>query len=104
ASHPTLSPLFFFAALGATAVAGGLSIASGVDTANRHASFDRCLASAQSCAALSSSGQSAQTRTNVLLGVTAGLGVATLVTLVFVRWHDASLSVGSNRVSFDARF
>jgi hypothetical protein len=30
--------------------------------------------------------------------------VATLVTLVFVRWHDASLSVGSNRVSFDARF
>ena len=39
-----------------------------------------------------------------MLGVTAGLGALSLATAFLVRWHDASLSVGAGRVSFDARF
>jgi hypothetical protein len=102
AHHAGLSPLFFYAGLGLTAVVGGFAIASGVDTADRHSAFEQHCT--PSCATLASQGQSAQTRTNVLLGVTAGLGVATLVTALLVRWHDASLSVGASRVAFDARF
>ncbi len=102
AHHAGLSPFFFYTALGATAVVGGFAIASGVDTADRHSAFEQHCT--PSCGTLSSQGQSAQLRTNVLLGVTAGLGVATLVTALLVRWHDASLSVGASRVAFDARF
>jgi hypothetical protein len=100
-----LSPVWVYAGAVATAVAGGFAIGFGVDTANRHASFAReCSTSAPSCSGLASQGQDAQLRTNVLIGVTAGLGVATLVTALFVRWHDASLSVGAGTVSFDGRF
>jgi hypothetical protein len=92
--------------LGATAVAGGFAIGSGVDTANQHASFDHlCLTSAApSCNGLASDGRSAQERTNVLIAVTGGLGAATLVTALFVRWRDVSLSLDARRVTFDARF
>ena len=40
----------------------------------------------------------------MLLGVTAGLGAVMAVTAFFVRWHDASLSVGIGTLRFDARF
>lgn len=106
-AHPGLSPVWFYAGLGATAVAGGLTIASGVDTANHHASFSRsCVVpeAAADCSQLQTQGRDAQTRTNVLLGVTAGLGAVTVVTAFFVRWHDASLSVGTGTLRFDARF
>ena len=100
-----LSPAWFYAGLGATAVAGGLAVAFGVDTANRHSAFARTCATEQpQCGELASHGQSAQTLTNVMLGVTAGLGVATLATGLLVRWHGASVSAGIGRVSFDARF
>jgi hypothetical protein len=97
--------VWFYAGLGATAVAGGLAVGFGIDTANRHASFARaCGTDAPSCGNLASEGRAAQTRTNVMLGVTAGLGAATVVTALLVRWHSASLSVGVARVAFDARF
>ena len=104
--HPGLSPLWLYVGLGATAVAGGFAIGSGVDTANQHASFDHlCLTSAApSCNGLASDGRSAQERTNVLIAVTGGLGAATLVTALFVRWRDVSLSLDARRVTFDARF
>jgi hypothetical protein len=104
ASRGGLSPVWFYAGLGATAVAGGVTIASGVDTSSQHASFERTCPGPSSCHDLASSGQNAQLRTNVMLGVTAGLGALTLATVLLVRWHDASLSVGTARVSFDARF
>jgi len=102
------SRVWLYAGLGATvAAAGGLAVAFGVDTANRHASFARtCVTTPapSSCATLASEGQAAQLRTNVMLGVTAGLAALSLATVLLVRWHDASLSVGAARVSFDARF
>jgi hypothetical protein len=104
ASRGGLSPVWFYAGLGVTAVAGAVTIASGVDTSNQHASFERTCPGPSSCHDLASSGQNAQLRTNVMLGVTAGLGALTLATVLLVRWHDASLSVGTARVSFDARF
>ncbi len=94
-----LSPVWFFVGAGATAIAGGLGIASGVDTSSKHSNFvnagcDRTGGSG--CATAASDGSSAQTRTNVLLGVTAALGVTTAAIALFaVRWKsDASVAVG----------
>ena len=50
----------------------------GIDTANQHSTFaNECTQGRQAnnCDTLASNGQSAQTRTNVLLGVTGGLAV-----------------------------
>lgn len=94
-----LSPAWVFVGAGATAIAGGLGIASAVDTSNRHADFVRSgcdRVGSGACSAASSDGASAQSRTNVLLGVTAALGVATAAIALFaVRWKsDASVTVG----------
>jgi hypothetical protein len=77
-----------------------------VDTASRHSTFQQqCGTTAkQGCAQLASDGQSRQLLTNVFVGVTAGLGVATAVTGFFVRWKDVSLRVDARRVTFDAGF
>ena len=99
-----ISPVWFFVGVGATAVAGGVTIASGADTASKHASFEQCLQRKESCSSQQTSGQSAQTRTNVLVGVTAVLGVATALTLPFVRWHGTTASVGLGTLRFDGRF
>jgi hypothetical protein len=106
APHGGLSPLWLYVGLGATAVAGAFTIGSGIDTANQHASFQRtCVTNAApGCDGLASDGRSAQERTNILIAVTAGLGAATLVTALFVRWRDVSISLDARRVSFDARF
>lgn len=96
-----VSPAWFFVALGATAIAGGVALGSGIDTGNQHAQFVRAgcdRAPLAGCASSSSSGASAQTRTNILLGVTGALAAATAVVGLFVvRWHGlppATLSVG----------
>jgi hypothetical protein len=102
-----LSPAWFWALTSATAVAGGVTIGSGVDTAERHATFARTCPGQPSCPRLGSEGQSAQTRTNVLVGVTAALGAATLVTALLVRWHgsgSAAVAAGPGTVWFDVRF
>jgi hypothetical protein len=100
------SPAWFWLAAGATVVAGGVTVASAVDTSSRHATFERtCGANPPStCSSLRSDGISAQTRTNVLLGVTGALAAATLVVAFVVRWHDASIHAGAGALSFDARF
>jgi hypothetical protein len=101
-----LSPVWFWAGAGATALTGGLAIASGVDTASKHSSFEQQCTSRPpgNCAQLSSAGQSAQERTNVLVGVTAFVGVATLACLPFVRWRSGAVSFAPGSVRFDARF
>ena len=102
--------MWFWISAGATAVAGGFTIASGVDTANRHATFVQdCVPPATTrCPQLSTDGQGAQTRTNVLIGVTAALGAATFATGLLVRWHGASgsatVTAGPGTLSFDGRF
>ena len=80
----SLSPAWFWIGAGATAAAGGVTIASAVDTANLHSRFD-----AQPSAQLSAEGADAQLRTNVLVGVTTAVLLTTaLVGGVFVKWGD----------------
>jgi hypothetical protein len=67
-----LHPAFFFVGLGLTAAAGGVMIWSGVDTNQARDDFD-----ASPTQQGLDDGRSKQLRTNVLIGVTAGLGVAT---------------------------
>jgi hypothetical protein len=82
---------FFWAALGATAIAGGFTVWSGIDTANKHSQFtsDHCGAPmfVPGCGGLSNDGKFAQARTNVLIATT-GILAATAVALgvFFVRF------------------
>ena len=71
---------------GLTAVAGGLSVWSGLDTKSTHDDFtaERCASQrSTACDELASSGKSAETRSNVLFVTTGVLGLATLATAVF---------------------
>lgn len=103
-----ISPVWFYVGLGATAIAGAATIVSGIDTANQHSHFaNRGCGGAVpplGCDTLASNGQSAQTRTNVLLGVTAGFAVLTAVTPFFVRWHDTRVGVSPAGVTVAGRF
>lgn len=76
-----LSPVVFFSGVGATAVLGAVTIWSGIDTVNNPGADKvkaECAAGDQNCA-LYQQGRSKQTRTNVLIGVTGVVGVATAV-------------------------
>jgi nicotinamidase-related amidase len=63
-----------------TAVAGGVTVWSGLDTEKRYDSF----AETRTDPGLRDAGRAAQTRTNVLLGVTATAAVATAALGLFV--------------------
>ena len=93
-----VSPVWVYFGIGATAIVGGLSVASGIDTAKKHSNFvdAGCDRGGPGCLTSANDGSSAQTRTNVLLGVTAALGVTTAAIAIFaVRWKkDASVAVG----------
>jgi hypothetical protein len=104
-----LSPVWFLVGVGATVVAGGVTIGSAVDTASQSSGFNACRAAppqlpTSECDARASSGQSAQARTNVLVGVTAVLGVATVALIPFIRWHGMTAAVTAGGLAFDARF
>lgn len=78
-----LSPAFFVAGLVTTVGAGvGMAI-SGADTKEKHDAFvaARCAepGALATCTDMANAGQSAQTRTNVLVGATAALGLSTIV-------------------------
>lgn len=76
------SPAVFWIGVGATAIAGGVTIWSGIDT-QKHPGADTvrnaCSSGASNCDSLYQDGRSRQVRTNILAGVTAGLGVVTVV-------------------------
>jgi len=78
------SPTVFYVGAGLTAVLGGVTVWSGIDTVNNPGA-DRvkteCGTQGESCA-LYQEGVSKQRRTNVLIGVTAGVGVGTLLIAV----------------------
>lgn len=78
-----LSPLVLLVGGGLTAGAGAVLVWSGVDTVNQKKSFDAAPTQGKLDA-----GRSKQTRTNVLIGVTAGLATLTAATAIFlVDWH-----------------
>lgn len=88
-----LPPAVFFAGLGATVVAGGITVWSGLDTVNNPGA-DRvkaeCAAGDTSCP-LYKDGQARQLRTNLLIGVTAVLGVGTgILGAIAVDWSGGS--------------
>jgi hypothetical protein len=76
-----LHPAFFVVGLGVTAVSGAVLVWSGVDTLGRNDDFK-----AAPSEALQQDGLDAQLRTNVLIGVTAGLGVLTAAFALFTDW------------------
>lgn len=84
-----LSPAWFW---GGTAVTGALAVAtalSAVDTAMKYSAFV-----AEPTRYAASAGQAAEARTFVLLGVTAGAGIATAILgIAGVRWHRADPAV-----------
>ncbi|TKD08439.1 hypothetical protein [Polyangium fumosum] len=77
-----LSPVWFFVGLGATAVSGAVLTASSLQTKGLHDDFVArgCPgpAAPRDCRGIASDGEGAQLRTNVLVGVTAVLGAATI--------------------------
>ena len=80
-----LSPVFTVAGAVLTAAGAGLTIASGLDTVSKRDAFlvDRTQARLDDAFA-------SQTRTNVFLGVTVGLALATgVVALFFTDWKGA---------------
>ena len=84
--HGGLSPLVFWIGTGLTVAAGGVTIWSGIDTTNNpgaDAVRNACQSGASNCQTLYNDGRSRQTRTNILAGVTAGLGVVTIVVGAF---------------------
>jgi hypothetical protein len=79
------SPTIFYVGAGLTAVVAGVTVWSGIDTVNNPGADrvkEECGTQGESCA-LYQEGLSKQRRTNILVGVTAGLGVATILVGVF---------------------
>jgi len=101
------SPVWFYVGLGLTAVAAGVTIASGVDTKALHDDFVAagCPGPARpgDCVGLREDGLDAQTRTNVLAGVAGALGVATAVVGVFALGAKPGAKESAPRVSVEAR-
>jgi hypothetical protein len=74
-------PTIFFVGAGLTAVLGGITVWSGIDTVNNPGADKvkaECTNQGSSCP-LYQEGLSKQRRTNVLIGVSAGVGVATIL-------------------------
>ena len=109
-----LSPSWFWVGAGATALAGGATVWSGLDTSRARSDFD-LHPTVQGL----DDGRAKQTRTNVLLGATAVLGVATAAVAIFaVDWRprarvskpvepaspDVTLLVGPAGASVAGRF
>jgi hypothetical protein len=91
AARAGISPGWLGLGVGLTAVAGGLAIGFGVDTARKHDAF-----TAAPTLEAQSAGQEAQLRTNVLAGVAGALGVATAAIGVFaVEWRATPAARGT---------
>ncbi len=82
-SRRPLPSWVFWSGVGLTAVASGLTIASGIDTTSQHGAFVErgCLVNlaGAGCATAAEAGRAAETRTNVALGVSIGAAVVTTV-------------------------
>lgn len=84
------SPTVFFVGVGLTAVVGGITIWSGIDTLNNpgtDAVEKECETPGPKCDELYQKGVDNQRRTNILIGVTAGVAVATgLIGVLATDW------------------
>lgn len=99
-----LSPVVFFAGAGLTLAAAGFSVGFGIETANERDRFDQAPSRATYEA-----GRDKQLRTNVAIGVTAGLALATAITGIWlVNWRPAGTSIqvgaGPTSIGFGTSF
>ena len=98
-----VGPGLFYVGAGLTAVLGGVTVWSGLDTRSKRNEFD-----ANPSAQLYDEGVDAQKRTNILLGVTAACAVATGVVGIFVvQWRnpkETQVSLLPGGASFSTRF
>jgi hypothetical protein len=81
-----LPPLYFYIGVGATAVLGGVTIWSGIDTINNPGKDkvrNACLNNLPTCDSLFNQGTNAELRTNILIAATSVVGVATAVVGIF---------------------
>jgi hypothetical protein len=97
-STKPLPPVVFFVGAGVTVLLGGATILSGIDAKNNpgvDAVRRACAGKDTSCPEYQD-GKSAETRTNVLLGVTIGAAVITgVVGLVLTQWASSPVKVGA---------
>ncbi len=88
-STKPLGPALFFVGLSLTAISGGVLAWSGVDTLNNPGTDvvkQKCVGLGETCPEYQT-GRNAQLRTNILIGVTAGLGVLTgVIGLFLTQW------------------
>ncbi len=105
ASRGGVSPWFVAGGSVLTGLAVTATIASGLSTFSALDAFN-----ARPTASNLATGESMQARTNVLLGISVGLGVMTVATTIWlVDWHraprsDVRLGVGVSRVEAEWRF
>lgn len=81
-----------------TLAAGGLTVWSGLDTNAQRARFDDDLRNNRATQTQIDEGKDAQLRTNIFVGVTAGLGVLTGISLLLVDWSFGA-SVSANQAA-----
>jgi hypothetical protein len=88
-----VSPPWFFAVGALTLALGGVTAWSAIDTKNKH---DAYVSSRDPD--VRDSGQSAQLRTNILLGVTAASAIATgVLGIFFVGWSSGPTVTAASR-------
>jgi hypothetical protein len=78
-----ISPWIFGSGVVLSAALGAVSVWSGMQVKSAHADYDRAAADAQS---QFEHGQKLELRTNVLFGVTAAVGLGTLLTAFYTEW------------------
>jgi hypothetical protein len=97
-----LPPLYFLIGAGATVVLGGVTVWSGIDTVNNpgaDAVKVKCVGQGPDCPEYKD-GRSKQLRTNVLIGATSVVGVATAVIgAFFTNWSGKSASSQSASIA-----
>lgn len=109
---PPIPRWTFFSSLGATLALGAVTVWSGIDANNGVSAYESAARSASSpgindgdsptpaeqAQALLEDGQSAERRTNILIGVTAAMAATTAVLGVFTNWKGESREAGSKRL------
>jgi len=109
---PPIPRWTFFSSLGATVALGAVTVWSGVNANNGVSAYESAARSAnspginnggsptpqQQAQSMLDEGQSKERRTNILIGVTAGMAVTTAVLGVFTNWKGESRSVASKRI------
>lgn len=101
-----ISPAFFGVGLAVTAGLGGVLVWSGIDTLNSPGTevVEReCVGQGTDCEAYQD-GLAAQTRTNVLIGATAGAALVTVLFAIFTDWDGDSEDEGEGALTVAPAF